>query len=336
MGPGGPRRRPRCCSRWRAGRCCPRCRTPGAEQRAFAAAPRCPAPGGGDCVLDTPLTVVGKDHRAGKGETWRLRLAGADGAAHRPELPDGDSLFKAPDGSAVTAEFWHGALVALRLDGVRQETAATPSGLHRLPLGLGLAAAAAAAAALWQALWLGRWSRHNPLRRPWQLRAVREAAIALAAAGGLAGAVDAPGTPALAVLSVLGAPVLLAAGARTVLLRRRDRSCLVDVPAVPPPGRVSVPGAVSGPGAPPRTLGHLFLVADRGTLSTALDGGLAARPYPAPLVVERVRRPFRDDPVTGTGRRPLTVECREADSGAPVLLALDAPDAPALLAALRA
>ncbi|GLW71270.1 hypothetical protein Kpho02_35690 [Kitasatospora phosalacinea] len=307
-----------------------------AEQRAFAAAPRCPAADGAACVLEVPLTVVGKEHRGGKREAWWLRLAGADGTAFRPELPDGDSLFGAADGARVTAEFWRGGLVALRLDGARQETTATPNTGHHLPLALGLAALPLAAGALWQALWLGLRSWRNPLARPWQLRWAREAALASAAVGVLAGAVDEPDVPYAQVLAFLGVPVLAAAAGRALLLRRRDRTPLVDVPAVAAPDRVCVPGAVAGPGAPPRTTGHGCLVVVDGRLSTALDEGLSVRPYPARLVVERVRRPFRDDPLVGTGKRPLAVECREAGSGAPVLLTLDASDAPPLLAALRA
>ncbi|MFF4343571.1 hypothetical protein ACFY00_27015 [Kitasatospora sp. NPDC001540] len=307
-----------------------------AQQRAFAAAPRCPAADGAACVLEVPLTVVGKDHRAGKGEAWWLRLAGADGTVLRPELPDGDSLFGAEDGARVTAEFWRGGLVALRLDGVRQETTATPNTSHHLPLGLGLATLPLAAGALWQALWLGLRSWRNPLVRPWQLRSAREAALASAAVGMLAGAVDAPDVPYSSVLALLGVPALAVVGGRALLLRRRDRTPLVDVPAVAAPGRVCVPGAVAGPGAPPRTMGHHCLIVLDGRLSTALGENLSVRPYPARLVVEEVRRPFRDDPLVGTGKEPLAVECREAGSGAPVLLALDASDAPPLLAALRA
>ncbi|MGA4841657.1 hypothetical protein [Streptomyces sp. G45] len=317
-----------------------------ARERAYVSAPAC-APGARSqgCTTTVSATVRGRDERSrGRDTRYWLRVAERDGGAVRRVRMSGSTLYdvvRAGDRVALTS--WRGEVRRVRFGTAVEETAASPVGDWRLPLGVGLGTGPIALGFLGTAWWSRRRYATAAHASPWQL-AVGIVGGALLGCVGFVAAQVSPGVgesllvTALAVLPVAALTALCAG-----LLRRRQRRAVDtgDIVPVVPDGRRCVRAAVLGDASygPYGAEGFDHLVVGDGppAVTPDPDGRVARRPLPPTLSVVGVRAPRPDDwPLLAGGGTydTVVIECR--DGGATVLVVLDRADAPVVLGALRA
>ncbi|MEU6842850.1 hypothetical protein ABZ930_13395 [Streptomyces sp. NPDC046716] len=315
-----------------------------ADNRAYAAAPACPAGArADDCRARVTATVLGKkDEPSGKHTDYYLRLVDRAMRTDQVRLPDGRHLWEAVGvGDQVTVVYWQGEARQLRLGSLAQDTWRSPASDGRLPgafafsllpFGLGL-------------LSFCWWQRY---------RAGAKAYSAASAAGLVAGLMvgcvgftlclvgngsagqDVWQIARICVLSVVPAVVLSAVLSWWVT--RRMRRMARKVVPVEPAGRRCLLAIVHG-GVPYSVPGYCYLVVGDGPPAVTPDptGGFARIALPPTLTVREVRPLTADDPAGWHGNYKdfgVVIACVDTNGDVPVRVAASRKTAPLVLGAL--
>ncbi|NEB81509.1 hypothetical protein G3I40_40815 [Streptomyces sp. SID14478] len=294
-----------------------------ADDRAYAAAPDCPAgTRADDCRAVLTATVVDKDTEVSRSDAYYLVLRApgpAEGTVDRVRLPDDLPIYDAVrPGDKVTATYWKGEVREVRSGSEVQQVVRSPAQDGRLP---GAFAVATSAIGL-GLLWLVGWQRHRPAPKgsahSWKPAVGIVAGVNVAVAGAMIVllAADEVGSglkfAAGAVVPVVLLSVLLCWGAG-----RWARGIVAGVVPVPPTERRCL-GAVVHGDVPYSRPGYCYLVVGNGPLVATPDptGRVALAPLPQTLTVRRVRESAVGDPrydLGGRGEYTLVIECADGD-----------------------
>ncbi len=315
-----------------------------ADNRAYAAAPDCPAGTRADtcrAAVTETVTAKGRDSDDRNARSYlRLRAAGAPAADdHRVEFTDPGPVHDAVRrGDRVTVTYWKDQVRAVRFGDRTQQAALSRVHDGRLPGAFAVAALAGGLGAL--SFWAR--SRRRPVRAgdryPWGHTVGFVTGLLVACAG----------FPVVLLGSDVWAGLRFTAGAVVPALLfsvlvcwwsvRRGRRGPARVVPVPPAGRRVLRAVVHGD-VPYSRPGYDCLVIGDGPPTATPDptGKVALAPLPATLTVRRVRELLvGEPPFVPPSRRetPVVVEC--ADGDRTVLVLAGENDAPRVLGALLA
>ncbi|MYW68516.1 hypothetical protein GTY65_31225 [Streptomyces sp. SID8379] len=316
-----------------------------ADNRAYAAAPRCPAgTRADDCRARVPAMVLGTEDEAnGRSSAYFLRLTDLKThSVYRLRMPGKRPLYAvARPADRVTVTYWKTEARQVRLGSLTQDTWRSPLADGRLPGGFALLLLPLGLGLLWLCWWQryrGRAKEHSWVSAVGIVAGVfvGSTALTLCFAGDLFGG---PGVWWIARICALAAvPSILLSALLCWSLMRRMRGVARNVVPVEPDGHRCVLAIVHGD-VPYSVPGYPYLVVGAGPPAATPDptGRFALVPLPPTLTVREVRALDADDPAGWHGNPKdlgIVIDCVDTDGDHRVRIAAGRKTAPLVLGAL--